>query len=205
MKSSDSICSRAAQIIDQLTSLLDESNLSRKIDEPIDKAVEELLSNEDSEFSIDRFHREISGLVRAIYGNALPCSRKLSPSHAHDEAISLLESAYRGAFADGYYGAILDASDPTQPGLSLVLVKMVEMIKARQKQTYVRWVGSRLIDPADWPTQCAIAAILIKRYARWLPLEIQKGPPDRYADLICELLAMNLATNSQLQQSPAQS
>jgi hypothetical protein len=202
MKSSDSSHSRAAQIIDLMTALLDENRLSQEIDEPIDAAVSKFPPEEESEFSSDRFHQAISKFVQAIYENALRYSRRLSASDAHDEAISLLESGYHGTFADGYDGAIRDASDPTHPGISLVLLRMAETIKARQRQAYRQWVISRYMNPADWCTQCAIADILINRYANWLPAEVRDGPPDRYTDMVCELLVMNLATNRQLQQSP---
>ena len=203
MMCSDPAYHHAARIIARLETLLDEEQIARHIDKPIDKAAAEFNGVHDSEYSWDRFQSVTAEFVRHLYEKALPSMRELPLAQARDEAIALLEPAYPGTYADGYYGALLDAADPCQSGLDLVLVRMAELAKTRQREMYVRYVAVRHIGGEDWGTKCAMAAVLIERCREYLPPELQNGPPDQWADHVGELLAIDMATSSQLHPFPA--
>ena len=202
MTCSDPAYRHAAQTIAQLEALLDEERIARQIDEPIDRATAEFSAADNSEYSWDEFLRVTGQFVQHLYEKALPCVRRLSLSQARAEAIALLEPAYQGTYADGYYGALLDAADPRQPGLHLVLARMAELVKTRQRQTYVRYEVARHIGQADWHTKCALAAVLIERCRQWMPPEFRRFPPEQVVDYVAELLAIDLATSSQLHPLP---
>ena len=199
MTGSDAVQRRANRIFDLLTRLIDEEQVVRQIDQPIDQVLEDFECPDIPVHSQARFHQVITDFMQHLHKKALPGSRDISSSQAHDEAMALLESQYQGSRSNGYPGAVLDAADADQPGLPLVLARLAEAVKAIQRLKYTRWAATRYLAPADWPTKCALAAILLERNRACLPLELEHYPPEQFADEIPELLKMDLALESQTQ------
>lgn len=161
MTSSDATRERAAGIIAQLAILLDEGRMVQEIDEPIDDAVKKFGDDGEAPHSREQFHKAVSSFTQCILETASSCPRRVSLSQAHDEAVAWLEEGYQGTHAHGFDGALVDATDPSQAGIPLVLVRLAEWIKQRQRRMYVKCVAARCIDPADWRTRCAMAEILL--------------------------------------------
>ena len=182
MTSSEEIRERAATMISQMAALLDEGRMVREIDEPIDDAVKKLGSDGEASHSCEEFHKAVCAFTQRILETALSCPRRVSPSQAHDEAVAWLEEGYQGTYDNGFDGALVDATDPAQGGIPLVLVRMAEWIKRRQRRMYLRCVAARHIDPADWRTRCAMAEILLERCREWLPPWMQSYLPEQLAD-----------------------
>ncbi|NQU74927.1 MAG: hypothetical protein HQ546_01265 [Planctomycetes bacterium] len=199
MTRSDPTQTNAATIIRRLVELLDEDHIAAMIDRPIDIALERFPCDDAAGYSHDRFHRTIAEFLRHLHESAFLCSRTLSPSQSLDEAVALLEQAYQGTYSDGYYAAVQDAEDPSQPGMEVVLTRLADLIKTRRRDMYTRWVIARHLDPADWHTKCALAAALIERCGKWLSGQLQNCTPDQLADSVPELLTIELATNGQFQ------
>ena len=199
MTNSESIKRRAAEILGRVTDLLDERRIAQHIDERIDKALDEFDCPTDSGYSHRQFTETVARFLSHVHEVALPGSRKLTASQARDEALALLSHTYDGAFASGYLGAILDAADASSPGLVLVLARMAESIKRRRRQQYARWLRVRYIDSVDWPTKCAMAAVLIDRLQESLPPELRQCPPEQLADEVYDLLELHLTTGSRLE------
>lgn len=189
---------RAWQLLDRLSSLLDEDRMARLIDAPIDQVVREYGFPEDTPFSMHLFHRTLADFLRQISRRGMRLPRRLTVSQARDEAVCLLEQAYEGTHCRGYEAAVLDAADPMQSGIRLVLARLADALKARERMRYLRWVARRHIDPADWQTKCAMAKILLLRCRRWLPAELRNGSPAQWADFVLELLTIDLNATSQL-------
>ena len=202
MTSSDAIRDRASSLIAQMATLLDEGRMIQEIDEPIDDAVKKLGSDSESAHSREEFHRALSSFVQCILETASSCPRRVSLSQAHDEAVAWLEEGYQGTYGNGFDEALADATDSSQAGIPLVLVRMAEWLKQRQRRMYVRCVAARHIDPGDWRTRCAMAEILLEHCREWLPPGMQSCPPEQLADDVCALLLMDLSTNSQLNLPP---
>lgn len=202
MTRSEDVQCRAARLLEQLIALLGEEQIARLIDEPVDRALLSFECGGGVGYSADLFHKVVADFVRHVYATALPGRPRLSLSRAQDEAIALLERTYEGTCANGYYAAVLDAADSSQQGLSMVLARLAESIKAHRRQMYLRWVGVRHIDPADWPTKCAMAAILIGRGRSWMPPRLHRCPPEQLADNVLDLLCIDLTTNGQLPSAP---
>ncbi len=205
MTCSDAAHNRAFEIVRRVTALLNEDVIAQLVDEPIDAVLEEFGSVDDWAWSLQGFHRTIAEFVRHLYERAIPCRRKLSLAQAHDEAIALLEQGYRQMGGNGYDNAVLDAADPSQSGLLVVLAAIAEGLKEHERETHLRWVLARHIDPADWRTKCAIAAILTGRCREWVPPELCRLSSEQLADSIPALLAIDLATNDHLETFPTDS
>ena len=202
MTSSDATRERAATLIAQMVTLLDEGRMVQEIDEPIDDAVKKFGSDGESPHSREEFHRALSSFALCILETASSCPRRVSLSQAHDEAVAWLEEGYQGTYGNGFDEALADATDPSQAGIPLVLVRMAEWLKQRQRRMYVGCVAARHIDPADWRTRCAMAEVLLERCREFLPPGVQSCPPEQLADDVCDLLLMDLSTNGQLNLPP---
>lgn len=189
---------RARQLLDRLSSLLDEDRMARLIDAPIDHVVREYGFPEETPFSADLFHRTLADFLRLVYERGMRLRRRLTVSQARDEAVCLLDQAYEGTHSRGYDAAVLDAADPMQSGTRLVLTRLADGLKARERMRYLRWVATRHIDPADWQIKCAMAEILLIRCRHWLPAELRNSAPARWADFVLELLTIDLNATSQL-------
>ena len=201
----DATRDRALEILRRVTALLDEDIIAQRVDEPIDEVLEKFGLVDDWAWSHQGFHRTIAEFVRHLYERAIPCRRKLSLAQAHDEAIALLEQGYRQMGGSGYDHAVLDAADPSQSGLLVVLAAIAEGLKEHERETYLRWALARHIDPADWHAKCAIAGILIERCRELMPPELCRLSPEQLADSIPELLSIHLGTNDPSRSFPADS
>lgn len=194
---------RVEELLDQVADLLDEQTMARQIDDPIDEALEQFGHVEHEPYSHQRFIEVTARFVHHVYEHALSPNRKLTLSQARDETVALLGRAYMGTRASGYDGAIVDAADPSGPGLELVLARIAEAIKRERHHMHTRWIESRYVDSADWPTKCAMASILIQRCREFLPPELQDCPPEQLAEDVFDLLALHLGTTSRAQAASA--
>ena len=197
MTCSEATLREADRIISQVYAMLDEAYLRREIDEPVDQALDEFQTDSGSAFSHEDLHTAIAGFVRAL---AERPTLGMGNSHQHrarDEAVALLEMVYQGTHGDGYDAARFDATDPTQPGLPLVLARIAEGLKARHRRQYTRWVAARYVESACWATRCAMAAVLMDRCREWLPPEVVECTPPQLADHVFRLLLVHLDTDEQ--------
>jgi len=193
MTPTDALCHRAAGILDQLAEMLDPVHTARQIDEPIDKAAMGFDYSEGEALSHRQFLETVARFLRHLYAQAFPRGRQLSLAQARDEAVALLQQGYRGVFYSGYDEAFLDAANPFHPGMETVLLKVADLVRARQREMYLDWVIARYIDPADWRMKRAVTALLLDRCRSWLPDRVQDCPPAQLADYIPGLLRLYLA------------
>jgi len=135
-KNSESIRNRALEIIEKMAELLDEDLIARKYDQPVDNVLKKFEFVKEVEYSHAEFHRLTAAFVRALYRKIF--GRKLSYRLSKDKAVSLLDETYRGE-SGGYYGAVLEAADPSHAGLYCVLLKMSDFFKTRHRQQYIHW------------------------------------------------------------------
>ena len=201
MTDSDTHRSRAAEIIEKITALLDETHLAQLIDEPIDAAVETFACRVERPDSHRQFHDVISDFVFHIHQNSTACPQELPRSQARDEGVALLEQAYEGTHANGYHAALLDANDASQAGMQVVLSRLAEIFKSRQRRNHRQWVFAHCIDPGDWQTKCDIAATLLDRCRLLLPAESCPQNPEQFVDHIPDLFDTVLSTEQLEQQA----
>ena len=182
MTYSEPDCTQAARIIEQLVEHSDEQNLARQIDAPIDRAAETFRAPPDQPYAPAGFHQTLAAFVRHIYDSAPLFGRTLTTSQAHDEAVALLVAGYRGESFDGYEGAVADAAYSSGSGMHRVLDQLKNLIKARARASYRRWLFLRHVDPANWQTRQAVATILFDGCRAYMPPELSRCSPDQFTD-----------------------
>jgi len=178
----------AVKLIDQILELTNEETIRNLIDEPIEKALADFNSEIESPLTSKVFINYIGSFVRNLYKN-LPLGPQIfTHDQACAETISILETSYQGSNAGGFYAAFLDARNPLLNGLEFVLLQLAEIIKARLRMKYTRWVYVSRIECADWITRCSMAEILIERWSSFLPADILMCSPVQFADHISDLI-----------------
>lgn len=195
----NSTSSRGAEaIVDEIVGLLDEGRMRREIDERIDSAMRGFRFRPADSFSAAFLHQVIAEFVARLYEHGLRLPRRLSRSQAGAEALFLIDQQYQGTFAGGYDGALADAVRSEQNGIDVVLVRVAQAVRERERQDYVRWVFADRLGCCDWRTQCEIVRLLLDRYRRFLPEELRACEPAQLVDEIPAIISHHLATNSQL-------
>ena len=173
---------RAAELLDTLSALLDEGHLAGQVDAPIDRAFAEF-SIPDGPCTPGQFHQMAAAFTDRLYAHGLSPRRHLSPGQAHDEAMALLEQCYVGSHSNGYEGAVIDATDPSQPGPSAVLACLTEGIKDRQRQVHLKAAIVQHLGPTDWAARCLMASAVSPGDDRSTgPATLARAVPARSSD-----------------------
>ena len=170
-----------AAILDEVLKLLSEANLSRKIDEPIDREVAVFQIKPDKGIEYKNFIGTIGQFIRCIYQSAL--GQRLTTSQSQAEAISLLEIGYPNSCEDGYHMAYIDAKDDIIP----VLQQIAIIVKTRMRSRYIKWVLNRYIDPLNWSLKYKILDTLRER-SFLLPSNVARLPSCQLIGEIDKLL-----------------
>ena len=178
----------ALKLIDEIFELTSDETIRVLIDEPIEKALVDFNFELKDPLNYQTFIHYTGSLITALYKNISWSLQKLSDDQACAEAISILETDYQGSNATGFYAAFLDARNPLLNGPEFILFQLSEVIKARLKMKYTRWVYVSRIECADWITRCSMAETLIERWKPFLPSDILICSPVQFADHIPELV-----------------
>lgn len=200
MTNSDPHRERAEKVVAAMRGELDPRHIAKLIDEPLDRAVAGFRFERTTALTTRQFHRLIAEFVAHLYARGVAPARRLTPDQAAAEAIALLDLGYQGTYEDGYDGAFLDAVTPAGSGIDSALARLAEVVKARRRYLYRQWVLARHIDPHDWPLRCAIAALLLESRPEEADPALSVSRPERFADLIPELLDNELSTAATLDQ-----
>ena len=141
---------QALGIIEKMAELLDEDIIAHKYDQPVDDVLRRFEFVKEVKYSHAEFHRLTATFVRVLYRKVF--GRKLSVSLSKDKAVSMLDETYHGT-SGGYYGALLEAADPSHAGLYCVLLRMSDFFKTMYRQQYTHWIIVRYVKFADWSTR----------------------------------------------------
>lgn len=130
-----------SDVLQQMLAELDERELRRQIDDPVDAAVAEYVRqlNIPSSPTQRDVLDAVSGLVRHVHCNGLPFRRQLTPSQVRREAAYLLESTYVGAGGRGFSVALSDACNGGDDVVLLVLMTLADALKTVERRKAV-WV-----------------------------------------------------------------
>ncbi len=194
---------KAVRILNDLYAQLSAVGMTDFIDESMEMTFREFEFEDGEVFSMALFHFVLTDFMIAVYEKALPLKRKLTRKEALEESISLLETTYRGAYKNGYDGALQDASGFTLEGIRDVLMKMKDAIKFLEKKKYLKRLAAQLIDPADWRLKCRISELLLERLKGLLPPEMSSSSPHQWADQIVDLLLVDQETTWLLANPPS--
>jgi len=179
---------KAEQKIEEIFALTDENYLYQEIDGPIEEAAKVFQFDETESMTHRTVMRITGDLVCHIYEHC-PCFRLiLQKPHGRSEALAILEEGYQSVHTKGYYGALLDAFDPLQNGIDLVLTQIVEFIIFRTRNRYIRWIYCSRLDSLDWPTKCLIVEIVLERWGSFMPPSFRSCSPAQFAEYIPNLI-----------------
>jgi hypothetical protein len=174
--------------MERIQSLLDERWLQAAIDEPIDEALASLDIGERPA-SARQLIRHVASTIQQVLARRSVNSRLLTEAQARDEAAFLIASCSLGEAGEGFETAMLEITDGSVPGLEVLYQRLGEYLKAHLRQTYVTWVFSRHLNPADWDMQRAIAEVLLERIRHDFPEGTPVLRPEQFVDCIPELFS----------------
>ena len=172
---------KVRDIIAQVSALLDEEKLHRRIDEPILCILESFDGRIEKPFAVRAFHQVIGSFVKVIYRDGLPIKQDLSEEQAQAEAIHILQG-YQGQVARGYGAALYDAAQTDHNGIQLVLDQMAEYVRLHERDQYLQWVLATCLDHTDWPMKCRLVEYLIRELKPYLSESILLCHPSLLAD-----------------------
>ena len=186
----------ALKLIDEILELINEETIRNFIDEPIEKALNSFNFEVKDPVTYKKFINFTGSFVRVFYEHIPWCLQKPSHGQACAEAMHIMEAGYQSSHTRGFYAAFLDARNPLINGLEFVQLQISEIIKARLKMKYTRWVYVTRIECADWITRCSIVEILFARWKPFLPSDILMCPPAQLADHIPDLIDILESTDN---------
>ena len=178
----------AFMLIDEIIELTKEDTIRNFIDEPIEKALTSFNFELKGPVTYETFIHFTGSFVRDLYGHIPWCLQASSQDQACAEAMHIMETGYQSSHARGFYAAFLDARNPLLNGLESVLSQLSEIVKARLRIKYTRWIYVNRIECTDWYTKCSMAEILIERWKPFLPSDILMCQPAQLADHIPDLI-----------------
>ena len=196
---SSQLSKQPQEIIEAIIDSLDEKVLKRQIDEPIDKAVQ----NYRYEYKGQICHRQIQDLfsdfAAYIYKEGLKNSFVPADLPAH--TIFLLDRYYQGNYSNGYTAAIFDAINGGSDSVKIVLQRIAEIIKTREREKYINRIFKSNADISNWHLRCRIVEYLLVKYKSHLTPVLQNCSPQQLVDEIPYLLSMIVNSISTLQQT----
>lgn len=187
------------EVLDTIIALLREEHLSRIIDEPVDRALQDFRLEITVPLTHSDFNQTISRFFCDVNRKALGPKRDLSETKAFTEAVSLLERYYRGSDS-GYDGALMDAASSEGEGIEQVLSWMGETIKQVEREEYKRWVFLSNIDQLDAGGKERFVSAYRRRYKEWLEPPLSTVDPLQLIDILPELVSMVLSLESSFRQ-----
>ena len=191
-----------AHTVERILELLDEENMRRTIDGPVDTAVASFHVESTTPVSHHRFHQVIGEFTQHVYRSGVRVSRELSPTQAAAEAIFLLENGYRSAQSDGYDAALLDAMNPQTDGIRWVLAHLADIIKEKERGKYTSWVFATTLGSLDWSAKCRLAQVLLDQLSPCLVPQLRRCTGAQLVDEIPALLTTDLSTDAWLRRLP---
>ena len=129
-------------------------------------------------------------------GRDLP---QLDARCALTEVVELLERGFRGTWADGYDGALLEVIQDPEHGADRVLAALLQLVQQRARERRIHLLTRRMIDALDWRQRAAVAAELRRRLAGDSGNQLTRLPAALLAPHVLEMAQALLETNRQLE------
>lgn len=179
---------RAGRVLDAILAELDEQRLQRRIDEPIATVLQHFIDALEGSVDCRDGDEILIDLVGHVYQEGLRIT--WNPANLDAVTVTLLEDHYEGLRSNGYFAALLDATNLEMGGMVMVLTQLAEIIRSRERQEHTEAVFTRLIDPSDWYLRRGIVEVLLRRYHPFLPPMALECAP---AQLVEEIPALILS------------
>ena len=185
--------------VDTISSLIGTKTLQRLIDEPLLLAAESFDKVPATPVSCQSFLTLIGKFVRHLYTEGVGTARHLTTFQARAEAISILEEGYEGPDSRGFDAALLDATDPTRPGIDWVLQQITGAIITKHRSQHVRWVFETHLNVLDWASKCYLAEFLVVQNRPFLPETLLDFRSTQLAHQLAELITILVAAEERFE------
>ncbi len=167
----------ADQKIDRIRNEIENEQLRKLFDDPIDSVFRQIEWNLDPPIDNHKFNEIITNLTEKLYTRAL---HKIVPnSDFLTEAIELLDAYYQGLYANGYVAALMDVNDREKGGIYYVLSALAEAVKRKHRTAYIKSVFAMHYAVSDWLIQQKITENLLQRHHAYLPPSLRNVLPAR--------------------------
>ncbi|MBI1390450.1 MAG: hypothetical protein GC154_18590 [bacterium] len=184
-------------ILSRLLHILSEEELGKRIDAPIDRAVECFSFPEEPVMAYSEFLGTAARFIHHIHQFGLPVRRKLSIVRAKGEAFAML-SEYRGLHGNGVEAAWIDASLSYSGDVEPVLLQLREIVKMNQRRRHAQWIFTQELSRLDWRGQCRMVKALIQPLKEHLPPALFHCEPEQLVEQIPSLVQMRINSASQI-------
>jgi hypothetical protein len=172
-----------SQIDSVLTHLSDE-NLWMTVHLPIERAHGLFQPHPSEQYSTKNLFGLMGDYVQVLYARGLQCPKTLSRQKSQAEAIAILGADYE---------RILREASKYWPGCVPGILDLLKgQIGSLEQSKYSDWVLQKHFDLGDWHTRVRVTYALYDAFGAYLPSDIKKGPPERFAGL-AEQLLLNVA------------
>lgn len=178
-------------IIDRVFADISEESLYEKCERPILEAIRSFSYETSEEFSVDSFHDALAAFIIHIHRTALKPRRTVRKKDALDKAINILEHHYQGIDANGYSGALFDASNLHPRGTGTVLESIAQAVVDLNRRKTIERVLTENLGLLPHQTRAKVVELLLRRYERFLGTAIKQARPETLAS-DCESLLLSL-------------
>ena len=183
-------------LLDEVFCLLDEGNLQKIIDKPIETVAGGFKFDQNAQRTYQYFIQVSGALVQHIYQQGPFHKQRLSKLQARAEMVALLETHYQATNTKGFDAACLDAINIEENGLEYVLGQITGIITTVARERYKKWVFASRINPFDWEVKCQIVKTLLNQGKTILPPVVRKCTPAQLVDQLPQLITAFVSTNT---------
>ncbi len=187
-------------IINEVFRLIDDEYIYRRIQMPIEKAVQRYTFNGKEISTFESFNANLLEFIWHLQTNGYSTAFT-SKQMAISEVIQLLDMGYRNAVSNGYYSAFLDAVNPEINGMENVLTQLANIIISVGKQKHIQWIYDTHIRQLDWELKKRIVSALLSEWGKYLPVNLQKLSSYQLTEIIPELMDAILTIKLRIDQS----
>jgi len=184
----------ARESLTAILHLLDERNIQRQVDLPIDRAVTgfSLPKVRVANLPVSAFLDRLAEFVGHLYREGLLPSRILTQDQARSETVHLLETIYERWEGREFESAYVDCVSGGGVGLDNLFSKLTDALKSMHRNRYINWVLTSHVRSLDWRGKRDLIIACVDRFGPWLGEEFRKGPPERFVRK-CDNLLLTLA------------
>ncbi len=191
MSSTPSSSKRFRQILDRTLALLDEDDLCRTIDAPLERAEREFSRREATAEACSQAEdllRRLGSYLQFLYGRGLRVPRRLTDRQSEMEVLSLLQRHYQSLSGRGYEAAWVDSQGQGEVGIALLRDFLLDAVKQEERRKHLNWVIRSNVEVLNWQEKVAITQLLLRRLRHMGCEVLDPDTPWRFADYTSPVL-----------------
>ena len=184
---------------DELLTALSDAALASAVDTPLQEAASGFEVRWRPPFDRARLHTLMTRYYLHLAGREGSDLPQLDARCALTEVVELLERGFRGTWADGYDGALLEVIQDPEHGADRVLAALLQLVQQRARERRIHLLTHRMIDALDWRQRAAVAAELRRRLAGDGGSQFNRLPAALLGPYVLELAQALLETNRNIE------